>query len=86
MLNKVSKNMARAVKALVVAAFSVAFIVSVERTQQAGTGPGSGRKHHEQKADAAAPTAPKANEKAYNSEKTPRSRPSPPLTIAVRWR
>ena len=59
--------MARAVKALVVAACSVGFLVSVATAQQAGTGPGGGRKHREQKTNTAAPTAPKADEKAYNA-------------------
>lgn len=59
--------MTRAIGAFVVAAFSVALLISAAQAQQAGTGPGGGRKHHEQKADTAASTTLKADEKAYNS-------------------
>jgi hypothetical protein len=57
--------MTRAIGAFVVAAFSVALLISAAQAQQAGTGPG-GRKHHEQKTDSAASTTLKADEKAYN--------------------
>jgi hypothetical protein len=59
--------MRRAIETLVVVAFSVALLVSAARAQQAGTGSGSGRKHHEQKTNAAASKSPKADEKAYNA-------------------
>jgi hypothetical protein len=59
--------MTRAIKALAVGACSIGFLVSVATAQQAGTGPGGGRKHHEQKTNTAAPTTPKADEKAYNA-------------------
>jgi hypothetical protein len=58
--------MTRAIGAFVVAAFSVALLISAAQAQQAGTGPGGGRKHHEQKTDTAASTTLKADEKAYN--------------------
>jgi hypothetical protein len=58
--------MTRAIGAFVVAAFSVALLISAAQAQQAGTGPGGGRKHHEQKTDSAASTTLKADEKAYN--------------------
>jgi hypothetical protein len=60
-------NMTRALEILVVAVFAVTSLLSVALAQQAGSGPGGGRKHHEQKTDAAASTAPKADEKAYNA-------------------
>ena len=59
--------MARPMKIFAVAGFSVVFAVSVASAQQMGAGPGNGRKHHDQKANAAAPTAAKADEKAYNA-------------------
>lgn len=59
--------MARPMKIFAVAGFSVVFTVSVASAQQMGAGPGNGRKHHDQKANAAAPTAAKADEKAYNA-------------------
>jgi hypothetical protein len=63
----VRNGMSRAIKALAVAAFSIGFLVLPATAQQAGTGPGGGRKHHEQKADTAASTTPKADDKAYNA-------------------
>jgi hypothetical protein len=63
----VSKSMTRASKILVVAALSVAVVASVANAQQADTGSGGGRKHHQKKTDTAAPTASKADEKAYNA-------------------
>jgi hypothetical protein len=59
--------MACPMKIFAVAGFSVVFTVSVASAQQMGAGPGNGRKHHDQKANAAAPTAAKADEKAYNA-------------------
>jgi hypothetical protein len=50
-----------------VAVFAVASLLSVALAQQAGSGAGGGRKHHEQKTDADASTAPKADEKVYNA-------------------
>jgi hypothetical protein len=52
--------MARPMKIFAVAGFSVVFTVSVASARQMGAGPGNGRKHHDQKANAAAPTAAKA--------------------------
>jgi hypothetical protein len=57
--------MTRAIGAFVVAAFLVALLISAAQAQQAGTGPGGGRKHREQKTDRS--TTLKADEKAYNS-------------------
>ena len=59
--------MACPMKIFAVAGFSVVFTVSVASARQMGAGPGNGRKHHDQKANAAAPTAAKADEKAYNA-------------------
>jgi hypothetical protein len=59
--------MACPMKIFAVAGFSVVFTVSVASAQQMGAGPGNGRKHHDQKANAAAPTAAKADEKAYDA-------------------
>ena len=59
--------MTRAIETFVVAAFAVALMISAANAQQAGSGSGGGRKHHEQKADPATSTAPKADEKAYNA-------------------
>jgi hypothetical protein len=58
--------MTRAIETLVAAAFAVALLMSAANAQQMGSEPGGGRKH-QQKADTAAPTAPKADEKAYNA-------------------
>ena len=57
--------MTRAIEIFVVAAFAVVSLMSAGNSQQAGSG--GGRKHHEQKADPATSTAPKADEKAYNA-------------------
>jgi hypothetical protein len=71
--------MTRAIGAFVVAAFSVALLISAAQAQQAGTGPGGGRKHHEQKTDTAASTTLKADEKAYNGAlKSPPNKPYDP--------
>ena len=59
--------MTRAIETFVVAAFAIASLMSAANAQQSGSGPGGGRKHQEQKTDAAASTAPKADEKAYNA-------------------
>ena len=59
--------MARLIKSFAIVGFLVAFMVSVASAQQTGAGQGNGRKHHDQKANAAAPTAAKADEKAYNA-------------------
>ena len=59
--------MACPMKIFAVAGFSVVFTVSVASAQQMGAGPGNGRKHHDQKANATAPTAAKVDEKAYNA-------------------
>ena len=59
--------MARLMKIFAVASFLVAFMVSVASAQQMDAGSGNGRKHQDQKANAAAPTAAKADEKAYNA-------------------
>jgi hypothetical protein len=59
--------MMRGIKIFVIAALSVVLIVQIANAQQGGTGSGSGRKHHEQKTNTVAPTAPKADEKAYNA-------------------
>jgi hypothetical protein len=64
---KVSTKMMCGIKTLVVAALSIALIVSTAKAQQPNTGSGSGRKHHEQKTNTTAPTTPKADEKAYNA-------------------
>jgi hypothetical protein len=57
--------MTHAIKTFVVAAFAIVSLMSAGNAQQAGSG--GGRKHHEQKADSATSTAPKADEKAYNA-------------------
>jgi hypothetical protein len=62
--------MKRAIGVFVVAAFSVALLISAEQAQQAGTGPGGGRKHHEQKTDTAASTTLKVDEKRRAQEPT----------------
>jgi hypothetical protein len=59
--------MTRAIETFVVAAFAIASLMSAANAQQAGSGPGGGRKHHEQKTDPATSTAPKADEKAYGA-------------------
>jgi hypothetical protein len=59
--------MTSAIKALAVAAFSLGFLASVAMAQQAGTGPGGGRKHQQQNTSAPAPATPKVDEKAYNA-------------------
>jgi hypothetical protein len=68
--------MIRAIEAFVVAAFTIASLMSAAYAQQAGGGPRGGRKHHEQKTDAAASTALKADEKAYST--TLKSLPNKP--------
>jgi hypothetical protein len=67
MLHNKETNMTRAIDTFVVAAFVIAALMLAANAQQAGSGQGGGRKHHEQKTDAAASTAPKADEKAYNA-------------------
>jgi len=57
--------MTRAIEIFVVTAFAIVSLISAGNAQQAGSG--GGRKHHEQKADPATSTAPKADEKAYNA-------------------
>jgi hypothetical protein len=69
--------MTRAIKTFVVVAFAIASLTSAANAQQAGSGPGGGRKHHEQKTDAAASTALKADDKAYNA--TLKSLPNKPF-------
>jgi hypothetical protein len=67
MLHNKESNMTRAIETFVVAAFAITSLMSAANAQQAGSGPGGGRKHHEQKTDSAASTAPKIDEKAYNA-------------------
>jgi hypothetical protein len=67
MLHNKESNMTRAIETFVVSAFAITSLMSAANAQQAGSGPGGGRKHHEQKTDAAASTAPKVDEKAYNA-------------------
>jgi hypothetical protein len=59
--------MTHAIKALVAVTCGFGLLVSAALAQQAGTGPGGGRKQHEQKNNTAASTAPKADDKAYNA-------------------
>jgi hypothetical protein len=69
--------MAGAIRVLVVAIFSVAFLVSVAKAQQSTSGTGNGQKRHQQKADKSiTQTSPKADEKAYNA--TLKSLPNKP--------
>lgn len=58
--------MARAIRTLVLAILSVAFLVSVASAQQA-TGGGGGQKRHQKTDKSATQTAPKADDKAYNA-------------------
>jgi hypothetical protein len=67
MLHNKESNMTRAIETLVVSAFAIASLMSAANAQQTGSGQGGGRKHHEQKTDAAASAAPKTDEKAYNA-------------------
>jgi hypothetical protein len=59
--------MTHVIKALVAVTCCFGLLVSAASAQQGGTGPGGGRKQHEQKTNPAASTAPKADDKAYNA-------------------
>jgi hypothetical protein len=68
MLHRKGSNMTRVIQTLVIAGFAIASLISAVNAQQTSNAPGGGRKHPEQKTDAAAAsTAPKADEKAYNA-------------------
>jgi hypothetical protein len=60
-------NMARLIRTSLIIALAVALPILDANAQQTGIEQGSGRKHQQNKAAAAKPTAPKANEKAYNA-------------------
>jgi hypothetical protein len=69
--------MASAIRVLVFAILSVAFLVSVAKAQQTTSGTGGGQKRHQQKPDKSiTQTSPKADEKAYNA--TLKSLPNKP--------